>query len=234
MQYTHTHQSIKTWAEDDRPREKLLLKGFRALSDAEIIAILLNTGTRDASALELAKQLLQSFDNNLHELGQAALVDLQKIKGIGQAKAIAIAAALELGRRRQSVAPKQRPQILSSKDAYQILGPLLMDLAHEEFWILVLNRANFVLQKIHISSGSLTGTVVDIKKIFRSAFASERANSVILCHNHPSGNPQPSQADIDLTRKVREAGKFLEMTVFDHIIVAGTKYYSFADEGLLI
>lgn len=225
--------SIKTWAAADRPREKMLLKGKNALSDAELLAILLGSGSREESAVQLAKRILQQANNNLNELGQTSLNDLQKHKGIGEAKAITIAAAMELGRRRQATTAIQRPSIQSSQDAFKILGALVMDLPHEEFWILILNRANKVLRTTQISSGGLAGTVVDTKKIYQRVLECERANGIILCHNHPSGNLSPSKADLDVTKKIKAAGQVLDIQVFDHLIISGNRYLSFADEGYI-
>jgi len=224
--------SIKAWAEEDRPREKLLRKGKQHLTDAELLAILLRTGTADTSAVELARQILQSVNYDLNELGNRPLPKLMSCKGIGEAKALAIAAAMELGRRRQLSVIREKPQIRGSQDAFNAIGSLLSDLLHEEFWILLLNRANRVIGKEQISSGGMTGTVVDAKIIFRKAIEG-RACAIILCHNHPSGNLSPSQADIDLTRKLVKAGEMVELPVLDHLIIGGTSYWSFADEGML-
>ncbi len=225
--------SINCWALEDRPREKMSQKGRNALSDAELIAILLGTGTKDENALDIAKNILFSAENNLNALGELTLKDLQKIRGIGEAKAIVIAAAMELGRRRMNCEALERPQIKSSTDAYRIISPILTDLGHEEFWILVLSRANRVLGKVKISSGGLCATIVDCKKLFQRALEFERINGLILCHNHPSGNSSPSQNDFELTRKIIEAAMFLDIRIYDHIIVAGTSFYSFLDEGYL-
>ncbi|MCP4442104.1 MAG: JAB domain-containing protein [Aureispira sp.] len=225
--------SIKTWAEADRPREKMILKGKNALSDAELLAILLGSGSRNESAVELAQKILRAANDNLNDLGQTTLKDLQKHKGVGEAKAITIAAAMELGRRRQSTTPTQRPSIRSSQDAFNILASLVMDLPHEEFWVLILNRANKVLRSVQISSGGLAGTVVDTKKIYQRVLDHERANSIILCHNHPSGNLSPSKADLDVTKKIKAAGQVLDIQVLDHLIISGNSYLSFADEGYL-
>jgi DNA repair protein RadC len=224
---------IHSWAVEDRPREKMSLKGRNALSDAELIAILLGTGTKDENALDIAKKILCSAENNLNALGELTLKDLQKIRGIGEAKAIVIAAAMELGRRRMNCEAVERPQIKTSSDAYRIIAPILSDLGHEEFWILALNRANRVLGKVKISSGGLSATVVDTKKLFQRALEFERVNGIILCHNHPSGNLHPSQDDIDLTRKIMEAALVLDLRIYDHIIVAGTGFVSFVDKGYL-
>ena len=223
---------IKNWSPEDRPREKLLSKGTQALSDAELIAILLGTGTTTVSAVELAKRVLLTVDNNLHELGRLSVKDLMKVKGIGQAKAIAIIAALELGRRRRETDAEEKPRVSGSRDCFNILKPHLQDLPHEEFWIILLNRANRVIRKHQVSQGGVAGTVADPKIIFKVAIA-ELASGIILAHNHPSGNLTASQADIELTKKIKEAGKLLEIQVLDHLIVAGQKYFSFADEGML-
>lgn len=228
-----TFNSIKNWAEADQPREKLAAKGRKALSDAELLAILLGSGSPKESAVSLAKRILVHFDNDLNKLGQATLKDLQRFKGIGPAKAISIAAALEVGVRRQATRVQVQPQITQSEDAYRVLFGILADLAHEEFVVLVLSRANRVIKSIDISSGGLAGTVVDVKKIFRKVLETERAAAIILGHNHPSGNPNPSKADIAITTKIKEAGKFLDIAVLDHIIIAGESYTSLADEGLM-
>ena len=181
----------------------------------------------------LSQRILKSVENNLIELGKVSIAELMRFKGIGEAKAITITAALELGRRRQLSEHKDRPKILSSKDGFNCIAPILMDLGHEEFWIILLNRANKVIGKERISTGGVSGTVVDAKIIFRKALEIAPASSIILCHNHPSGNLKPSQADIDLTAKLRKAGKTLDILVLDHLIIAENRYYSFADEGRL-
>jgi DNA repair protein RadC len=224
--------NIKSWSPDDRPREKLMLKGKSALSDAELIAILLGSGTSSMSAVDLAKKVLQPAGNNLHELARLTVRDLVKIKGIGEAKALTIVAALELGRRRKDLENHEKPKITGSKDAYDLVKSDLLDIPHEEFWIILLNRANRVIKKSQISQGGVAGTVADPKIIFKLAL-DELASGIILAHNHPSGNLTASQADLDLTKKLREAGKLLDIQVLDHIIVAGQKYLSFADEGLM-
>lgn len=223
---------IKNWSPEDRPREKLLSKGTPVLSDAELVAILLGTGTATVSAVELAKRLLQTVDNNLHELARLSVKDLMKVKGIGEAKAISIIAALELGRRRRDTEAEEKPRVSGSRDCFNILKPHMQDLPHEEFWIILLNRANRVIRKYQVSQGGVAGTVADPKIIFKVAIA-ELASGIILAHNHPSGNLTASQADIELTKKIKEAGKLLEIQVLDHLIVAGQKYFSFADEGML-
>lgn len=224
--------NIKSWAAEDRPREKLLLKGKATLSDAELIAILLGTGTSKLSAVDLAKNILQAVNNDLNELARLTVKDLMKIKGIGEAKAITIISALELGRRRKDFQAEEKPKIGGSVDAFEILKADLLDIPHEAFWIILLNRANRVIKKHQISQGGVAGTVADPKLIFKVA-VEELASGIILAHNHPSGNLTASQADIDLTKKLKESGKLLDIQVLDHLIIAGKKYYSFADEGLL-
>jgi len=226
------HLRIPLWAEDDRPREKLLLKGRSSLSDAELLAVLLGTGTKALSAVDLAKQILQQAEQNLNNLARLSVKDLTKIKGIGEAKAISIISALELGRRRKESAAPGRPRITNSIDVVEMMKQDLLDLNHEEFWIVILNRANYVLRKNKISSGGISGTVADPKLIFKSAL-DHGGSSIVLVHNHPSGNLQPSQADITLTKTLKEAGKFLEIPVLDHIIVSDNSYFSFADEGMM-
>lgn len=228
---SNNYRRILSWAEEDRPREKLLLKGKAALSDAELIAILMGSGTRELSAVDLAKQILHSVGNNLNELAKLSIKDLMKFKGVGDAKAISIAAALELGRRRKESEILKRPKITCSADAYEAIKPYLLDLLHEQFWVLLLNRANEVLKPVQISVGGVSGTVADPKLIFKAAIE-ELASSIILVHNHPSGNLTPSQADKDLTKKVKEAGRLLDIPVLDHLIFTDTSYFSFADEGL--
>ena len=223
---------LSSWAEEDQPREKLIAKGRQNLSDAELLAIILQTGSREETALGLARRILQSYEHNLQELSKASLSELLRFKGIGEAKAVAIVASLELGRRRQLSEVKTRPQIRSSRDAYQLLGPLVQDLKHEEFWILLLNRSNRVVAREQISRGGVSGTVVDAKVIFKKAIDA-LASSIILCHNHPSGNLQPSRSDLDITRKLKQAGENLEIAVLDHLIISELGFYSFADEGVL-
>ncbi|MGE0635572.1 MAG: DNA repair protein RadC [Bacteroidia bacterium] len=232
MQEYETKLSIKSWAEADRPREKLLAKGKSALSEAELIAILIGSGNTEESAVELSKRILSSVDNNLVELGKLDVNALCKFKGIGEAKAISIIAALELGRRRNEHSTPERESITTSRQAFNLLHPILADLPHEEFWLIFLNRANKVIKKQSVSKGGVSGTVVDAKMIFKPA-VENLASSVILCHNHPSGNRTPSQEDIALTKKIKEAGRVLDISVHDHIIIANDTYYSFADEGFL-
>jgi DNA repair protein RadC len=224
--------SIKYWAEDDRPREKMQIKGRLSLSNAELLAILINTGTKNDSALALAQKLLQNANNSLNALSKQNLADLTKVKGIGMAKAITIAAALELGRRRKDEDAYLQTTIKSSREAYNYFEAILVDKPHEEFWVLFLNRSNKVIGRARISEGGVTGTIADPKLIFKQALE-KLSCSIILCHNHPSGNLKPSQADIDLTKKLVQAGKLLDIFVFDHIIFTDTAYYSFADEGIL-
>jgi DNA repair protein RadC len=224
--------TIKAWAEDDRPREKLLNKGRHTLSDAELIAILIGSGNTEESAVELSKKILSSVNNNLNELAKLTVNELIKFKGIGEAKAISIISALELGRRRNEHDAPQRPSIKTSTDIYNLIRSSMLDLPHEEFWILLLNRANQVIKKELISRGGVAGTVVDSKIIFKSA-VEHLASGIVLCHNHPSGNLHPSQEDIQLTKKIKEAGRLLDILILDHIIVTDSAYYSFADEGAL-
>jgi DNA repair protein RadC len=223
---------IKSWSPEDRPREKLLVKGTSALSHAELIAILIGSGTTALSAVEVAKKILQAVDNNLNELAKLSASDLMKVKGIGEAKAVTIVAALELGRRRKDVDTEEKPRISGSKDAFEQVKADLMDLPHEEFWVILLNRANRMMRKKRVSEGGVSGTVADPKIIFKLALE-ELASGVIVVHNHPSGNLAASQSDVDLTKKLKEAGKFLEVQLLDHLIIAGQKYFSFADEGTI-
>ncbi len=225
-------ESIKSWAEEDRPREKMLLKGRASLSDAELIAIILGSGSRDESAVALAKRVLSTVDHNLHELGKLSLTDLMQFKGIGEAKAISIAAALEIGRRRSITAPQTKPIITSSQDAYDLIKSTISDMAHEEMWVILLNQGNKVIKKVKMSSGGSTSTIVDIKMIFKVVIEAQ-AQNIILVHNHPSGSLSPSRADKEITAKIKEAAKYLDLNLMDHIIVADTGYYSFVDEGIL-
>jgi len=223
---------ITHWAESDRPREKLRDKGKLALSDAELLAILIGSGTVSVSAVELSKQILSKASNSLNELAKFSMKDLEKFKGIGEAKAITIISALELGRRRKESEPTKRIQITSSKDAYNIIKPHILDLHHEEFWVIFLNKGNVVLKTDRMSFGGVSGTVADPKLIFKRALE-EVASAVILAHNHPSGNLRPSAADEQITQKMKEGGKLLDISVLDHIICTNESYYSFADEGNL-
>lgn len=229
---TLPYLGIKQWAEEDRPREKLILKGKASLSDAELIAILLGSGTRTLTAVDLAKQVLNGSGNDLHQLARLSVKELQKYKGIGEAKAINIVSALELGRRRKEAEILKRPVISSSNDVYSYIRPELMDQPHEEFWLILLKRNNEVIRKLQISRGGVSGTIVDPKIIFNRALE-ELASGLIMVHNHPSGNIKPSQQDIRLTKKIKQAGEFLEIPVLDHLIFTNDGYFSFADESML-
>lgn len=224
--------SIKQWAKDDRPREKLLINGAENLSNSELLAILIHNGSREKSAVDLAKEVLKLGKDNIVELGKLSLTDLMKIKGIGEAKAITIAAAMELGRRRHAALPLEKKLISSSTDIAAFLQAKLRDYRHEVFAVIYLNRANKIKHFEIVSEGGITGTVADPRIILRKALE-EDAVSIILCHNHPSGNLKPSRADEQLTSKIKEASRFLDITVLDHIIVSDAGYFSFADEGLL-
>ena len=224
--------SIKNWAFDDRPREKLMAKGREYLSDSELLAILINTGSRSTSALDLAKEILTLGNNNLDELGKLTLHDLMKIKGIGEAKAITIAAALELGRRRSISPILDKPFIRSSKDLIDYLKVALRDYPHEVFAVVFMNRANKINHFEVMSTGGISYTIVDPRLIFKKALE-VKATSIMLCHNHPSGNLRPSRADEEITQKLKNAGKLLEINVVDHVIVSDEGHFSFADEGLM-
>jgi DNA repair protein RadC len=225
--------SIKKWAEEDRPREKLMLKGVSALSDSELLAILIGSGNDKESAVELSKRILHKADNNLNKLSRFSVNDLvRNFRGIGPAKAITIVAALELGRRRRSEEPVKRDKITSSNDAFIVLYPLLADLNHEETWALLLDRSNKVISTMQVSRGGISGTVVDIRLILREAI-NLYASSIVLGHNHPSGNCTPSAQDTAISKKLKEAAKWMDITLLDHIIVCGETYYSFADNGII-
>lgn len=224
--------SIKKWAVDDRPREKLLLKGKESLSDAELIAILIGSGNKTESAVELSKRILADASNKFNQLGKLTVKELITYVGIGEAKAISIIAALEIGRRRRLEEALTQPKITSSSTAFEILKPILEDLPHEEFWILYLNNANKVLQRHQLSKGGITGTLVDVRLIFKQAL-SLGATAIIAAHNHPSGKLTPSRSDIEITKKLKLAGKSLDIKLLDHLIVTQNTYLSFADEGLL-
>ncbi len=225
-------QNIKTWAVEDRPREKLLLKGRSSLSNAELVAILINTGTKNNSALDLAKEVLNLANNNLVNLGKKSISEFGRIKGVGQAKALKIVAALELGRRRQLANAEKRKQIQKSTDAFEYLQPIIGDLQYEEFWILLLNRNNKIIGTEKISKGGIVGTVTDKRIIFKLAIDAF-ATSIILAHNHPSGNTKPSEADRKITQQLRSAGKIMDVEVLDHLIITNDAYFSFADEGFM-
>lgn len=226
------NQTIKTWAEDDRPREKLILKGKRQLSDSELIAILLNTGTKEKSAVDLAKDLLSASNNDLVEFSRKNIHDFCKFKGIGEAKAITLLAALELGRRRKEFVSPFKLKIKCSKDSYSYLKPFLEDLTTEEFYVLFLNRANVVVKNLRLSSGGISETVVDCRILFKEALDC-LASSIILAHNHPSGQLKPSKQDIYLTDKIIQFGKMVEIKVLDHLILTDYNYFSFADSHML-
>jgi DNA repair protein RadC len=224
--------SIKNWAIDDRPREKLLVKGAAALSNSELLAILLNNGSKNKSAVEMAKEILKLGHDNLNELGKLSLNDFKQVRGIGQAKSIIIAAALELGRRRHASAVLEKPVVRSSRDIAKYLQTTLKDYTYEVFAVVFLNRANKINHFEIISKGGITGTVADPRIILKKALE-EDATSIVLCHNHPSGNLQPSRADEDLTKKIKEAATYFDIKIIDHIIVSEEGFYSFADEGIL-
>lgn len=228
------HQNtLKNWAVQERPREKVMAKGVQELSDVELLAILMGSGTRNASAVDLARKILLGADNNLSELGRKSVTDLQKIKGIGPAKAISVLAAMELGRRRSGSQYMEKVSIKSSASVFSIFHPLLGDLEHEEFWLLMLNRANRVISRYKVSQGGLSGTVIDTRIILKKAL-DNLASSIIVCHNHPSGNKQASDADVKITEKLKKAAEILEIKLLDHIIIADKSYFSFADEGLIV
>jgi len=224
--------TIKSWAEQDRPREKLLLKGRTVLSDAELIAILIGSGNSEQTAVELSQHILNACENNLTTLSRLSVKDLEKFKGIGEAKAISIIAALELGRRRREVDSPLRAKITSSQSAYELLRGDLSDLGHEEFWMILLKRNNEVIKKERISSGGVSGTVVDTKIVFKRALE-HSSSGIIIAHNHPSGNLEPSHEDIRLTKRIKEAGKALDIAVLDHLIITDHHFYSFADNDTL-
>ncbi len=224
--------AITSWAVEDRPREKMMLKGKQALSDAELLAVLIRSGSRKETAVDLCKRIMRDMDYNLNELGKKTIDDFMAYNGIGEAKAIGIVAALELGRRRRASVARERKQIKGSNDAFELLHPQIADLPHEEFWVIFMNRGNKIVAKERISSGGVAGTVADAKMIFKRALV-HTASGIILAHNHPSGSLHPSQADIQLTKKMVEAGKVLEINVLDHLIVTDMGYYSFADEGVM-
>ncbi|AXG73226.1 JAB domain-containing protein [Flavobacterium arcticum] len=232
MEETQSPFSIKYWAEDDKPREKLMQKGKAALSDAELIAILIGSGSRNESAVELSKRILASVDNNLNALGKLSLQQLMQFKGIGEAKGISIVAAMELGRRRREEGALDLKKITSSKAVFEIMQPIIGELPHEEFWVIYLNNSNKVIYKNQLSKGGITGTVVDVRIVFKTALE-QNAVGIILAHNHPSGNLQPSDEDKNITRQLKAAGHSLSIAVLDHVIVTEKDYCSFADEGIL-
>lgn len=229
---SYVQKSIKNWAMDDRPREKMLEKGVRALSDSELLAIIMGSGTRELSAVDLAKQILGSVDNNWNNLSRLSVKDLCKFKGIGPAKAIGIITALEIGRRKAAQDLPEKPQITCSKDVFTLMNSLLGDLKVEEFWVIYLNQKNKVIDKKKISLGGITYTAVDSRIIFEIALK-ENATGIILVHNHPSGTLTPSEADKKLTKNIKEAGKLLNIQLLEHVIITQKSYFSFADEGLI-
>jgi len=228
----NAHFPISSWSEEDKPREKLMLKGKSALSDAELIAILIGSGSRNESAVDLSKRMLASVVHNLNALGKLSLSQLMQFKGIGEAKAITIVAALELGRRRRVEETVELVKITSSKVIFDVMQPIIGELPHEEFWIVYLNNSNKVISKTQLSKGGITGTVVDIRLVFKMALE-YGATSIVLCHNHPSGSLKPSDADIQITQKLKRAGESLEIAILDHVIVTETGYFSFVDQGIL-
>ncbi len=228
----HKSFSIKNWKEDDRPREKLVHKGKNVLSDAELIAILIGSGNKQESAVDLAKRILTFTNNNLNELAKLSVNDLTQFKGIGEAKAIAVITALELGRRRRLEEALIRPKIKSSKAVFDIMQPIIGELSHEEFWVLYLNNSNKIIYKNQLSSGGITGTLVDVRILFKKALELSSV-AVILCHNHPSGSLKPSKSDLDLTKKIQEAGKILDIKILDHLLITEKSYFSFADSNLI-
>jgi len=228
----HKSFSIKNWKEDDRPREKLVQKGKSSLSDAELIAILIGSGNREESAVHLAKRILTFTNNNLNELAKLTVNNLSEFKGIGEAKAIAIITALELGRRRRLEEALEKPKIASSKAVFEIMQPIIGELSHEEFWVLYLNNSNKIIYKNQLSSGGITGTLVDVRILFKKALELSSV-AIILCHNHPSGSLKPSNSDLEITKKIQEAGKSLDIKILDHLLITEKAYFSFADSNLL-
>lgn len=227
-----TSFSIKNWSQDDQPREKLRDKGKAVLSDAELVAILIGSGSREESAVDLCKRILASVDNNLNALGKLSIKQLMEFKGIGEAKAITITAALELGRRRRLEEGLQLEKITSSRSVFDLMQPILGELPHEEFWIIYLNNSNKVIHKNQLSKGGITGTLVDVRLVLKNALE-VGATALILCHNHPSGTLKPSQADKDITQKLKSAAQSLDIKVLDHLIVTEKAYFSFADEEII-
>ena len=224
--------NIKEWAVEDRPREKMVYRGLTSLSDAELIAILIGSGNQEETAVELSRRIMEKVKNNLHELGKLNIEDLKKFKGIGEAKAVSIIAAMELGRRRNHSDVLELDKITGSKDAARYFRPIMGDLPHEEFWALFLNRQNKIIDKQRLSQGGLTGTVIDVRLVLKMALE-KHATSIIFAHNHPSGNLDPSDADKKITRQLKESGKIMDIPLIDHLIITQGGYYSFADEGTL-
>ncbi|MEP0132480.1 MAG: DNA repair protein RadC [Eudoraea sp.] len=232
MQQKPSSFSIKNWSDDDKPREKLVHKGRSVLSNAELIAILIGSGTKNETAVSLSKRILASTNNNLNELGKVSIKQLMKFKGIGEAKAVSIAAALEIGRRRQNEKTMEKAQISGSQAVFDLLQPLVADLPHEEFWIVYLNNSNKVIHKAQLSKGGITGTLVDVRLVMKQALELG-AVSLILAHNHPSGALKPSEADKKITNKLQKASEAMDIRVLDHVIITQNKYYSFADNNLI-
>lgn len=224
--------ALTTWAVEERPREKVMANGIQFLSDTELLAILLGSGTRNMTAVELARLMLKGVGNSLQLLGRQGVGDLVRIKGVGPAKAITVLAAMELGRRRAGMQHTEKIPVKSSETVYKVFHPILGDLEHEEFWLLMLNRANRILGRFKVSQGGLSGTVIDTRIILKKAL-DNLASSIIVCHNHPSGNKQPSDADVKITEKLKKAAEILEIKLLDHVIIADKSYFSFADEGLI-
>lgn len=228
----YKNTAIRDWAMEDRPREKLLSNGITSLSNAELLAILIRSGGPETSAVELARQILKQSGNNLQELGKKGVNDLVRHNGMGPVKAITIIAALELGRRRNKTEIREKIRISGSQDVFQLFQPLIADLPHEEFWVLFMNRSNRVIDNKRISQGGISGTVIDVRLILKNAL-DRLASSMILCHNHPSGNLKPSDADIKITSKISEASRSMDIQLLDHIIIADNSYFSFSDEGMI-
>jgi len=223
---------ITDWAVEDRPREKLYSKGTSSLSDAELLAILIGSGTKNRSAVDLGRELLLKAGNNLNSLGKLSIAEIKTIKGIGSARAVTIAAALELGRRRKLSEIPESVQIKCSRDVFDLISPFVSDLSHEEFWILFLNRSNRVINRMKLSQGGISGTVTDVRLVMKKAIEN-LASGIIVCHNHPSGNLSPSESDSRITQKIKEAGALMDIQLLDHLIISDKDYYSFADNGLL-
>jgi len=231
MNKEYKQNSIKNWAEEDRPREKLSLKGKNTLSDAELLAILIGSGSRNETAVELSKRILQEYNNNWNDLAKLSISDLCNFKGIGEAKAISIITALEIGKRRSSQSVFELPRISSAEEAFPYLFSFLGDLPHEEFWVVFLNRANKIIGKEQMSKGGIAGTVVDIRLILKKSIENS-ASAIIVAHNHPSGNLKPSEADISLTKKLLQSCKILDIELFDHLIIGNNDFFSFKEAGI--
>ena len=229
----YNSHALTTWAVEERPREKVMVNGVQYLSDSELIAILLGSGTKNITAVELARLILKGAGNSLQLLGRQGISDLVRIKGVGPAKAITLLAAMELGRRRAGMQHPEKIPVKSSETVFNLFHPLMGDLQHEEFWLLMLNRANRVVGRYKVSQGGLSGTVIDTRIILKKAL-DNLASSIIVCHNHPSGNNQPSDADVKITEKLKKAAEMLEIKLLDHVIIADKSYFSFADEGLIV